>query len=228
VSVNGTDVAVVTDGRTVLRRAPTATGGLTRLKTGWTDLLRPQFTRYGEVWALGRQGGEQRLWMFGSGPAVPVDAKVLGEGTITAFRISPDGARMALVRETARGSELGLARIIRGDKVTVDGWRPIDVRQSDATQLERIADLAWLDADDLLLVGATTEDTGRIALRVSADASRISAEGGEPANWEARQLTVLSRPQTAVVVGRGNQTWRDRGSEWLPFLPDVTAVAYPG
>ncbi len=54
------------------------------------------------------------------------------------------------------------------------------------------------------------------------------AEGGEPANWEARQLTVLSRPQTAVVVGRGNQTWRDRGSEWLPFLPDVTAVAYPG
>jgi hypothetical protein len=228
VSVNGTDVAVVTDGRTTLRRATTTTGGLSRLKTGVTDLLRPQFTRYGEVWALGRQAGRQRLWQFSPERATEVDAPVLDKGTITAFRISPDGVRMALVRETARGSELGLARIVRGDKVTVDRWRPIDVTQTGATQLERIVDLAWLDANDLLLLGVPTEDAARIALRVSADASRISAEGGEPANWEARQLTVLSRPQTVVVVGRDDQTWRDTGSEWLPLVAGVTAVAYAG
>jgi hypothetical protein len=229
VSVNGTDVAVVTDGRTALRRATTTTGEVTTLKTDVTDLLRPQFTRYGEVWALGRQNGRQQLWLFrGRERPVAVDAPVLGKRPITAFRISPDGARIALVRETASGSELGLARIVRGDKVTVDGWQPIDVTQSESTQVEQIADVAWLDANELLLLGASAKDRRRVAVRVTSDASRISAEGGEPATWEAAELSVLTRPQTAVVLGRRGQAWRNTGSEWLPFLEGVSAVAYPG
>jgi Lipoprotein LpqB beta-propeller domain/Sporulation and spore germination len=228
VSVNGFDLAVVTDNRTVLRRAATGTGEVTTLETGLTDLLRPQFTRFGELWAIGRQGGKQRFWLSSPDRSTMVDTSVFSGGQITAFRVSPSGARMVLVRQTATGSELGLARIIRGDKVTVDAWRPIDLNQDQSTQVQRIVDVAWLDADDLLLLGAPTEDAAPVAVRVAADASQISAEGAEPSGWEARQLTVLIRPQTVVVVGRTGRTWRDNGSEWLPLLDDVTAVAYPG
>ena len=57
VSGNGTDVAVVTDGRTALQRAATDTGDVTKLETGLTEMLRPQFTRFGEIWTIGVRDG---------------------------------------------------------------------------------------------------------------------------------------------------------------------------
>jgi hypothetical protein len=234
VSVNGTDLAVVTRDRTALRRAPTASGEVTTLASGLSGLLRPQFTRYGELWALGQKDGKQRLWLSTADQDIEdpkmreVAAPVLDQGEVTAFKISPDGARMALVRRTRNGHELGLARIIRGDKITVDGWRPVNVKQTGGTQVTQIADVAWLDATEMLLLGAATEDTAMTPVRVTGDASRVSAEGGEPANWNAQQLTVLFRPQTIVVVGAGHKSWRDDGSQWLPLLDEISAVAYPG
>jgi hypothetical protein len=230
----------VTQDRTTLRRVLTATGDVTTLKSGLTDLLRPQFTRYGEVWALGRQEGNQKLWLFTAETdieqpktevtPIEVDTPVLDSGGVTAFRISPDGCRIALVRKTGKGSELGLARIIRGeDKVTVDGWRTVDVRETDGTRITRMADVAWLDATELLLLGAATKDGPMGPVRVTGDGSRIAAERGEPLDWRAQELTVLSRPQTTIVVGADGKTWRDDGSsQWLPFLDHVKTIAYPG
>ena len=240
VSTNGTDLALVTRNRTELRRAQASTGDVTTLISGLSDLLRPQFTRYGEVWALGRQNGKQRMWLFTTEEVkdtekeiavttIDVDAPVLEQAEITAFRISPAGSRMALVRKTRTGYELGLARIIRGDKViTVDEWRSIDLTLAGGTKVTQISDLAWLDANELLLLGAASKDAALAPIRVMSDASQISAEGGEPANWNARELTVLYRPQTTIVVGSEGRAWRNDGSQWLPFLDGVDAIAYPG
>jgi hypothetical protein len=241
VSVTGTDLAVVTRDRTALRRAQTVTGEVTTLDSGLSDLLRPQFTRYGELWALGRKDGKQKLWLFAADQEMKegkieetrleVDAPVLDEAKVSAFRISPDGSRIALVRETSAGDELGLARVIRGDrKVTVNGWRQVSLTQDGGTRVTQIEDLAWLDANELLLLGAANKDAAIAAVRVTADASRITIEGGEPPNWDAQQLTVLPRPQTAVVVGRNGGTWWDDGGNWLPLLDGITidAIAYPG
>jgi hypothetical protein len=234
VSMNGTDLALVTRDRTELRRAQASTGDVTTLISGLSDLLRPQITRYGEVWALGRQDGKQKMWMFtvnqeNDDTSVPVVAPVLGQADVTAFKISPAGSRIAMVRKTRTGSELGLARIIRGDKgITVDKWRPIVLTQPSGTKVTQIADLAWLDANELLLLGAASRDAALAPIRVTADASQISVEGGEPANWNARELTVLYRPQTTIVVGSEGRTWRNDGSQWLPFLNGVDTIAYPG
>ena len=240
VSVTGTDLAVVTRDRTGLRRALTATGEATPLASGLSDLLRPQFTRYGELWAIGMQDGRQKMWLFTADqeirntdeqieqPGTVVDAPVLKQGDVTAFRISPDGSRMALVRQTGNRSQLGLARVIRGEKVIVDGWRSINLTQAGGPQVTQIADIAWLDANELLLLGATAKDAAMAPVRVTADASRITAEGGEPLNWEARQITMLRRPQTTIVVGHDKKTWRYDGSQWLPFIDNIDAIAYPG
>ena len=55
VSATNTDVAFTTNGRTTLRLAPLAKGEPTTLLSDVSDLLRPQFTRYGEIWDIGRQ-----------------------------------------------------------------------------------------------------------------------------------------------------------------------------
>jgi hypothetical protein len=233
VSETNTDLAITTDRRTMLRRASLATeepGTPRTLLSGVTDLLRPQFTRYGEIWEIGRQGGpRQRMWMF-TEKKIDVVAPVLRDATVTAFKISPDGTRMALVRSTANGgSELGLARIIRSqDKITVDGWRALNTVQTTMPPIRTIADVAWLDATELLVLGAADPASAHAPYRVVKDASLITPEG-EPQNWEAAELAVPPGTQTAIIVGRKGYTWREDGSQWLPFFDKikVSTVAYP-
>jgi Lipoprotein LpqB beta-propeller domain/Sporulation and spore germination len=229
ISGANTDVALTTNGRTALRLAPIVKGEPTTLLSGVSDLLRPQFTRYGEIWDIGRQGGRQRIWVLPAGKKAPspIDWQVLGK--VTAFKIAPDGTRMALVRRTANGSELGLARIIRADnKIMVDGWRPLDTTQANKPQIDRIADVAWLDATELMVLGTAKTDAAYAPFRVVEDASEITKEG-EPENWDAVELAVQPGTQSAVIIGRDGKTWKDNGSEWETFVDKVVStVAYPG
>jgi hypothetical protein len=64
--------------------------------------------------------------------------------------------------------------------------------------------------------------------RVTADASRIVAEGDDPDDWNPRELTVLSRPLTFAVVGQDNQSWRKSSGQWQMLLPGVSTLAYAG
>jgi hypothetical protein len=233
VSATNTDLALTTDGRTTLRRAQIPAGEPTTLLSGASNLLRPQFTRYREIWVIGHQGGRQRMWMSISDKPVEITTPVLQdqERTVTAFKISPDGARMALVRSTGTGSELGLARIIRSkDKITVDSWRALNTTQEGTMPpIGTIRDVAWLDATELLVLGAVPGESAFAPYRVVEDASRITAEGESPAS-DAFELAVLPQTQTAIIVGRNGNTWRDNGSQWLPFLDDkdqkVSTIAY--
>ena len=131
-----------------------------------------------------------------------VDAPVLEGGRIIAFKISPDGTKMALIRKTAGGSELGLARISRADKIMVDGWRTLNTTQSISPRITRMVDVAWIDPNDLLVLGAPSRDAAIAPFRVAEDASQISSEG-ESDDWDAVELTVLLRTQTAIILGAG-------------------------
>jgi hypothetical protein len=227
VSTTSTDLAFTADNATTLRRVPLAAPGPPRtLLSGVSELLRPQFTRYGELWEIGRQGGRQRMWLS-IADKKPVEISSSVFQNVTAFRISPDGTRMALVRSTKTGSELGLARIIRSDKVTVDGWRPLAITQANMPQIDRVADVAWLDATELMVLGAAGPGSAFVPFRVAQDASRITPEGA-PENSDATELTVLPQTQTAIIIARNGDTWMDNGSQWIDFVDKVRTIAYPG
>ncbi|HKN43154.1 MAG TPA: LpqB family beta-propeller domain-containing protein [Propionibacteriaceae bacterium] len=226
VSVTNTDLAATTNGRTTLIRAPIATGKASALLSGKTELLRPQFTRYGEIWDIGREAGRQRMWMFtADNKQVDIDSPMFQN--VKAFKISPDGTRMALVRTTKAGAELGLARIIRSDKIMVEGWRSVNITQTSFPPIRRIADVAWLDATELLVLGSADATTANAPFRVVEDASQITPKG-ESENWNAVELAVLPRTQAAIVVGQDGRTWKDDGNQWQPFIDKISTVAYPG
>jgi hypothetical protein len=236
VSMTDTDLAVTTNGRTTLRRAPIATVEPTQpstLLSEVSDLLRPQFTRYGEIWVIGREGNRQRIWMFTADEKkFVIDSPALGDQNVKAFKISPDGTRMALIRtDTKTGDdELELARIIRSDKITVSHWRTLDTEQANMPTIRAMRDVAWLDATELLVLGAPDDGATMLTpFRIVEDASRITAHG-EPQSWRAAELTVLSRTQSAIIVDRTapGRTWKYDGNQWVSFVNKVSTAAYPG
>lgn len=231
VSINNTELAVVTDDRTTLRRTSTAGTQLSTVKDGVTDLLRPQFTRTDELYAVGDEGGQQRMWVSAGGKTTQVAAPdVLAQGRVVAFRVSPDGARMALILRSGNRTRLGLARIIRSATVSVEGWRELDTDTplTDASiTVER--DLAWTNAAELVVLAADSAGGPYVPTTVSIDASEIETEP-QSNDWDAVQLTVLLRTQTAIpiVLARDGRTFRDDGTRWQLLLGDVAAIAYPG
>lgn len=227
VSATGSDVAAVTDGGSVLRRAETADGTVQTVLDDATALLRPAFTRFAELWAVGRSGGRQRLWVARDGRVSEVDSTLVSRGTVRAFSISPDGVRMALIREIDGRTELGLARIVRGERIRVDGWQVLDVSRSTTPDLSTVRDLDWSDATTLSVLGGSSADSSLSVYRVSQDASTISAIG-EPTTWDAVDLTTSLDDQSVVVLDSSGQTWRDGATQWVTVLDGVSAVAWPG
>ena len=69
---------------------------------------------------------------------------------------------------------------------------PLNTAQATMPPIRTIADVAWLDATELLVLGAADPASAYAPYRVVEDASRITAEG-EPQNWEAVELAVLPR-----------------------------------
>ena len=227
VSTDGMAIAVVTDGRMALRAGPTATGQPKLLLDGVENLLRPQYSRYGAVWAVGERGGKQEMWRFEGGKSTVVSAPVLSGGRVTAFRISPDGTRMAVIRTVGQRSELGLARIGRSERVTVDGWQPLDLTQPNTPPIDVIRDVGWLTATKLLVLGAPTEQSAMIPYEVSVDASLITAPS-EAKTWDAVELSILVGAGMSVIVDRSGQTYKDDGAQWLAFLDNSSTMAFPG
>jgi hypothetical protein len=231
VSFDNTELAVVSNARTALRWGPTESDEKVRtVLSGQRNLLRPQFSRYGELWVIGGAPGKQRMTVFSDGSSqinVPAPG-LLNLGEVTAFRISPDGSRMALIRRLGGGRlQLGLARINRGDKITVDGWRPLDTTQTNRPRLVRLQDVAWIDATELMVLGSASSAFALQTYRISQDASRITGSGVSTSR-DAGDLTVLLRTQTAIVVARSGQSYRIDAGQWTRFIDKVSAAAYPG
>jgi hypothetical protein len=234
VSATNTDFAVTTNGRTVLSQGSITSGEMSPLPLpkGVRELLPPQFSRYGEIWDIGYEGKKQQIWRFtGDGKDLRTDKIELPalEGLkVTAFRISPDGTRLAVVRFTRTGSQLWLARIRRSDKITVDGWRQLDTTQTNMPQIRRIADVAWIDATELLVLGAPDVTMAYAPYRVVEDASRIT-ERGNRGNWRPAKLAFSPRRQTAIIVDAAGQTWKYDGNQWSPFMKEkVSSITFPG
>ena len=84
--------------------------------------------------------------------------------------------------------------------------------------MARIADIAWIDATELILLGAPTFNDNLELIRIRDDGSRITSTTGEPSDWDARDITVQMRTKTTIVRGPRGDTWRNNGSQWVLFL----------
>jgi hypothetical protein len=228
-SLNGRDLAVVTNDGTALRRQPDGGEPAVVIKNA-EDLLRPQYSRQGELWEVGEKDGEQRIWVLSGDRLIEAQAPSLRDVRIVAFRLSPDGTRLALIREVAGGNrELGLARINRVEgRVIVDGWRRLDTAANQGEPITQFRDVAWQDDVRLVVIGSAGPQAPVGVFTVSQDASTINRLGELTDSDVVEVATSPSHNQVVTMTRTGEAYWLDVASRWQRIAEGLDSLTYPG
>lgn len=204
------------------------------------SLARPSWTPDGsEVWSVvdgttvvragrhGAGGPVQRLPVDASGlAAAGVTAPPGAPGPLSAVRVSPDGARLALV-DNGRVLVAAIARDGAGNARlgSVTALRP--------ESLDQILDVGWTRTDQLVAVGN----------RVDRPVTLVSVDGLDIQSLPTTNLTppvtaVAARPGRPLIVADQGGLWRlpfnggsaSGGDVWqaVPGFGAATVPAYPG
>jgi hypothetical protein len=215
--------AAISGGGTKLVVGSVAEKASHTLRTG-TGLLRPWFSRSGELWSpAANQAG---LKVFREGVAVPVTVRGVPRRTVVAAALAPDGARMALVLSQGGQTVVGLVRVQRSDAgIVLDGWRELNLNLLAGTS-SGLLDVGWNSISDLALLRVdATHQTSVIV--VSTDCADLSDIGPSDASGLQSLVVVPGRP--AMAVSNVGGLYRFDGEfNWLISVADVDAAAYPG
>lgn len=142
---------------------------------GGSDLLRPAWDLYGQLWVLDRTRAGAQLSVVRGDRAEAVDVPGVSGQDVRSFALSRDGTRLVAVVAGGGRERLLLARVGRAQSGRV--------RQvSDAVRLpmgelgvRAIRDIAWRSPGSVAVLAAPTPDTSQVVV-VKVDGSSTVAE----------------------------------------------------
>lgn len=230
-AADGKTIAAVTGGRSQLRVQGRKKHTATKVLDGKQRLLAPEFARNDELWAISGKPGEQRVSAITGDQVTKVRSPWLKRAHVTAFRISPDGSRIALVVRRHGKDRLAMAPIVRGEHWRLGELRPIQVLDNTSAPIDRIAGLGWISPTRLMIIGASGKGGSDEPYGVEMDGSQVERIGVSN-HWDA--ISLSAAPDTsgsfhAAVGGRAGKVWvRRSGDKWKFLTNGLTKPVYAG
>ena len=217
--------AVSEDQRRVLVSTPA--GSVARVVATGSGMLRPNFSRHGELWVIGSGATAAgfKVVRTEEGTSLRFASTKIPNDAVRAFRLAPDGVRMALILHREDSDELGIARVVRnGDSVSLQDFRSLAVFSSIEAG-RRLLDVGWTTATQLLVL-VSHPDQAMSVVRMDQDAALAEDVGPN----EVRGLSELAVvPGRQAVVRGAAGAYRYEGDfNWKLTLPNVDNVAYSG
>lgn len=220
---DGAVIAAVTDNRTKMRTT-TPEAGESQLVYSGTGLLRPQFSRYGELWTGTDRGSAGQVLVFDQGKRVDVELAGSPDGTLRAVRLAADGVRVALIVSAQGVNRLGIARVVRTPgRVRIEGWRELTFSISGPDPAQ-FMDVGWNGSGSLLALVSSQQLTRVISL----DSEGAEAHDIGPGDTTTlTQLVVVPGSPAVTVSTEGNSYRLFDEFTWGLILVNVASVAYP-
>ena len=224
--------AVSTSGSTVFV-APadlSTTGGRTlRVLTDGTDVLRPQYDMFGDLWLVDRTSGGARVLVVRGRRVREVDVPGVTGTSVAAFSMARDGSRMAVAYAGNPAPALRVVNILRTDEGIVSGAgtsRSFPDGRSDAA---RIVDLGWRDPATLAVLTRPTDETSEVTF-VSSDGAPVAEGLVQPTIFRGAASALVAAPDTdlplrLITPDQRLYTLSDSGS-WPRSSSRVAAAAY--
>jgi hypothetical protein len=197
-----------------------------------TDVLRPAYDLYGQLWIVDRTATGARLSVIGPGaPAQAVAAPGLTGRRVGRFVLSRDGTRLVTEVRGARRDELLVARVRRDPKGRVLGVGA-GRRLAIPRPAGRVEDVAWSGPSALAVLVRPTPDTSRL-LAVEVDGSSDPGQDLDVDLFVGRAVQLVSSAsRVPLFVGTANGRFfgLSQGVHWkrAPIKAGLRALTYPG
>lgn len=155
-------LATLTKGGSAIATAPLAEGSHWEQRITGTNLTRPSWDRYDNIWTVDRVGPRaSRVLRFDGKTQTKVSAPGLESVEVRDMRVARDGVRLAAVVTTDTGTEVQVSTItVNGSETTIADPEPLVT----AVEGQQIVDIAWQDSTTLLVL--TGSKAGKEVLAV--------------------------------------------------------------
>ncbi|MCK9795049.1 LpqB family beta-propeller domain-containing protein [Isoptericola sp. 4D.3] len=218
----GDEPVVVRDGQERVVRV-SGEGAPAVLISG-TRLVPPSVDRFDGVWSA---QGSQLFVALASGDVISLDVDWLSSRTIRSVRVSPEGARIAVVSSGPSGRLVHVAGVVRdAENVPTGLSAPVQVGAS----VRQVTQAVWQDQTVLALLGNEADGDGAVFL---AGVGGLAGQGGlsrTVAGVTDPRWVTASVGTGAMLAVDGGATLYSRQSSalWSMVSEDVDLVAYPG
>ncbi|MQA95966.1 MAG: hypothetical protein GEV11_15425 [Streptosporangiales bacterium] len=177
--------------------------------------------RFENLWVAERYGKGTRLWLLrGGGRPVEVPAPELREVAVKELDVARDGARLAIVHDSGRRSQIEIGRVVQaGGKTQAEGFFPL------GSELAEVTSLAWRDADQLAVLGQGSEGATQPYL-VYVDGTRVQGVSAAPGGEMAAIAAAPGQPLLSGV--EDGHVWRTGDRLIWQRLADGADPVYPG
>jgi hypothetical protein len=223
VSGNGTTVFV--------SDAQDASGSarVSRPVVGGTDVLRPSYDMFGDLWLLDRTPRGARVLVVSGSTVRQLRVPGVTGTDVAAFSVARDGSRLAVAYPGAPAPPVRVADILRTDEGIVSGAGRAQVFSSGSPEDARIVDIGWRDPATLAVLARTTTETSQVSF-VSADGSPTSPTLVEPSVFRGAAQAMVVAPDADVplqLITPDQRLYTLSGNgNWPRTSSKVAAAAY--
>jgi Lipoprotein LpqB beta-propeller domain/Sporulation and spore germination len=204
--------AVTEDGRRVLTGPRNATPSSTPTASdattvyAGTDVLRPGYDLYGQLWLLDRTRSGARLMAVRHGTATTFYAPGVTGENVRSMLVSRDGTRLLTEVRTDAGDAIQVSRIQRGPAGQVRGLEPARQLALGRPAPVRVRDVAWRTPGSIALLITSSPDTSQVVV-VRVDGSSALGDSATDAElFRGRAEHLVTSPMLGAPLYVGAAT----------------------
>ena len=219
------------DGTTVFSASADtgSTSPATRVLSGATDVLRPAYDLFGDLWLVDRTASGARVLVVSGGRVRELSVPRVTGADVAAFTVSPDGTRLAVAYAGSPAPSVRVTDILRTDEGIVSGAgtsRAVVVGDGDTA---RTVDIGWRDPATLAVLRRPTPETSQVT-QVAYDGSPSASTSTDPSVFRgaAQSLVVTPDPDLPLRLITPDQRLYtlDANGNWPRTTSKVLAAAY--
>ncbi len=220
-------VAAVSGNGTTVFVAPAEGGNqdtpVERPLTRGTDVLRPSFDMFGDLWLVDRTRRGARVFVVHGDEVRRVRIPGVTGKDVAAFRVARDGSRLAVA--FAKATKVQVTDILRTDEGIVSGAGRSRTFAAGGRDATRLLDVGWRDPATLAVLSRSSSEISQVSY-VSSDGSPVAPELTESVVFRgaAREIVVaptpdlplrLITPDQRLYTLSGNGNWPRTDSKVL-------------
>ena len=205
-------------------------GPVSRPVTGATDLLRPAYDMFGDLWLVDRTPEGARVLVVDDDRVRRLRVPGVTGADVAAFAIARDGSRLAVAYAGTPAPAVRVTDILRTDEGIVSGAGQTQLLPAGVGDSARIADIGWRDPATLAVLSRPTGETSSVDF-LSADGSPTPSTLVEPSVFRgaAQALVVAPDPELPLRLITPDQrlyTLSGNGASWPRSSSKIAAATY--